>query len=69
MLQNPGGIAIDGQDRIYVSSIDGGWVLRMDDMTGAGRVEYWQSGGKSVLKRPTLIAVAPIRVGGGTTIK
>jgi streptogramin lyase len=69
LLAQPGGVAVDAWDRVYVSDTSGKRVVRIDDMTGANRVEFWQVGQKAALERPTLLFVTQPRGGGGTIIR
>jgi streptogramin lyase len=57
-LVKPSGIAIDKNDRIYVTDIDAGYVTRLDDISGAGRTVLLQtSDGNRLFKRPSHIAL------------
>lgn len=56
-LVEPYDMAIDAQDRIYVTDRQAGWVTRIDDMTGANRTLLYKDASGNLFKRPELIAV------------
>lgn len=57
-LGRPEGVAVDREGRIYIADQDNRWVVRIDDMTGANRVELFQVNGQPAFRRPTRIFVA-----------
>ena len=57
-LTNPSGIAIDKNDRIYVTDMGSGFVTRLDDISGANRtVLYKTADGTNLFRRPSHIAL------------
>lgn len=57
-LSNPIGLAIDNQDRIYICDSQNNRIVRINDITGAGRVAYGSLGsGKDKFRFPNAIAV------------
>lgn len=54
----PSGIAIDRQDRIYISHMNASIISRMDDISGLGRIELSKdANGSRLFRRPSHIAV------------
>ena len=56
-LVNPESITLDAQDRIYIADPGAGFVSRIDDMTGKGRVVLFKDDSGTLWKRPSLVTV------------
>ncbi|HEX6575393.1 MAG TPA: NHL repeat-containing protein [Gemmatimonadaceae bacterium] len=57
LLVHPEDVAIDSNDRIYITDPQAGWIVRISDMTGAGRALLKNDASGEMWKRPSLIAV------------